>query len=115
MVTTYNRTLNKKIGEQSITDDSNNVTKNWVQEITEARNILELTERKMNEIYKESKQQDTANRMTFPKQIAHQLTRGALGMLKELDTNLKRIWILFDILMALDSRSFDWRDQRNAN
>ena len=66
-------------GEQSITDDSDNVTKNCDEEITKAREILEQTESMMTEDSNES-DQSTTSRNDISRRITRQQTQSARGM-----------------------------------
>ena len=69
----------QSFGEQSITDDSHNVTNNCDQEVSKAREILEETENMMKENSKKSDQSTTSLNET-PRQVGHQQKKSALCM-----------------------------------
>ena len=66
-------------GEQSITDDSDNVNKVYDQEITKAREILEQTDSMVKESSNEP-DQSTTSRNDIPRRVTRQQTQSARGM-----------------------------------
>ena len=77
-------------GEQSITDDSDNVNNNYDQVITKVREILEQTDSMIKESSNEP-DQSTSSQSDIPRRVARQQTQRHEAWLQEREANLKRI------------------------
>ena len=69
----------RSYGEQSITNDSDNVNKDWDQEITMASEFLEQTGSMMKESSNEP-DQSTTSRNDIPRRVKRQQTQSTRGM-----------------------------------
>ena len=78
----YNVQMNidqQSYGEQSITDDSDNVNKDCDQEITRAREILEQTDSMMKESFNEP-DQSTNSQNEISRRVTRQITQNTRDM-----------------------------------
>ena len=85
-------------GENPITDDINNVTKNCDQDITKTRNILEQTENMMKDNCKKSERQITIRCNDASQFIPSQLMRSPPGMSTKSRNQCQTYLIFLDIL-----------------